>query len=46
MFGEIRAFFMFICREEVLGGSLESLAIKLADYVIPFLTDLVEKLTS
>ncbi len=31
---------------EQMGGALESLAIKLADYVIPFLTDLVEKLTS
>lgn len=31
---------------EQMGGALESLAIKLADYVNPFLTDLVEKLTS
>lgn len=31
---------------EQMGGALESLAIKLADYVIPFITDLVEKLTS
>lgn len=30
---------------EQMGGALESLAIKLADYVIPFLTDLVEKIT-
>ena len=31
---------------EQLGGALESLAIKLADHVIPFLTKLVEKVTS
>lgn len=31
---------------EQMGGALESLAIKLADYVIPFLTKLVEKITS
>lgn len=31
---------------EQMGGALESLAIKLADYVIPFLTSLVEKITS
>jgi TP901 family phage tail tape measure protein len=31
---------------EQMGGALESLAIKLADYVIPFLSDLVEKLTT
>ena len=31
---------------EQLGGALESLAIKLADYVIPFLTQLVEKVTA
>ena len=31
---------------EQLGGALESLAIKLAGYVIPFLTDLVVKLTA
>ena len=31
---------------EQMGGALESLAIKLADYVIPFLTKLVEKVTS
>lgn len=30
---------------EQLGGALESLAIKLSDYVIPFLTSLVEKIT-
>lgn len=30
---------------EQLGGALESLAIKLADYVIPFLTSMVEKIT-
>ena len=31
---------------EQLGGALESLAIKLADYVIPFITSMTEKLTS
>ena len=31
---------------EQLGGSLESLAIKLSEYVIPFLTRLVEKITA
>ncbi|MBQ8233152.1 MAG: phage tail tape measure protein [Lachnospiraceae bacterium] len=31
---------------EQLGGSLESLAIKLSEYVIPFLTGLVEKITA
>ena len=31
---------------EQLGGALESLAIKLADHVIPFLTQLVEHITS
>lgn len=31
---------------EQMGGALESLAIKLADYVIPFLTSLVEKITA
>lgn len=31
---------------EQLGGALESLAIKLSDYVIPFLTGLVEKITA
>ena len=31
---------------EQLGGALESLAIKLSDYVIPFLTELVNGLTS
>lgn len=31
---------------EQLGGALESLAIKLSDYVIPFLTSLVEKITA
>ncbi|WP_395152280.1 phage tail tape measure protein [uncultured Allofournierella sp.] len=31
---------------EQMGGALETLAIKLADYVIPFLTKLVEKVTS
>lgn len=31
---------------EQMGGALEYLAIKLADYVIPFLTKLVEKVTS
>ena len=31
---------------EQLGGSLESLAIKLSEYVIPFLTGLVEKITT
>lgn len=31
---------------EQLGGALESLAIKMADYVIPFITKLVEGLTS
>lgn len=31
---------------EQMGGALESLAIKLANYVIPFLTKLVEKITS
>ena len=31
---------------EQLGGALESLAIKLSEYVIPFLTGLVEKITS
>lgn len=31
---------------EQMGGALESLAIKLVDYVIPFLTKLVEKVTS
>lgn len=31
---------------EQLGGALESLAIKLADHVIPFLTVLVERITS
>lgn len=31
---------------EQMGGALESLAIKLADYVIPFLTKLVEKVTA
>ena len=31
---------------EQLGGALESLAIKLSDYVIPFLTELVTGLTS
>lgn len=31
---------------EQLGGALESLAIKLSEYVIPFLTGLVEKITA
>ena len=31
---------------EQLGGSLESLAIKLSEYVIPYLTGLVEKITA
>lgn len=31
---------------EQLGGALESLAIKLSDHVIPFLTGLVEKITA
>ena len=31
---------------EQLGGALESLAIKLSEYVIPFLTGLVEKITT
>ncbi|WP_035315356.1 phage tail tape measure protein [Kineothrix alysoides] len=31
---------------EQLGGALESLAIKLSEYVIPFLTDLVVKITA
>ena len=32
-------------KAEQLGGALESLAITLADYVIPWLTDMVEKIT-
>ena len=31
---------------EQLGGSLESLAIKLSEYVVPYLTGLVEKITA
>lgn len=31
---------------EQMGGALESLAIKLSDYVIPFLTGLIEKITA
>lgn len=33
-------------RVEQLGGALESLAIKLSDYVIPWLTQFVEKITT